>query len=855
MKKILLFIFAVMFAGQVWAENFNFFAVCSSGQTLYYKITSSTEPYTVAVTCPDTYSYYSGYSKPTGNIVIPDTVNYCGVKYAVKSIGEYAFYQCSDLTSVTIPEPMKRIGQLAFAGCSSLTTATISESVKSIGGGAFWNCYSLKSITLSFGDESNPAFFPFGQIFGISDDSGSEYGYYEIKQWTNRLSNTSTYNARFSSSLKDVTITGSHIPYRAFYNCHNLTSVHISSTVTNIKKEAFYGCTRLLKNYDNATYVSNDENSYYALVEFSNAEICEINENCKIIADEAFSSCDNLKTLIISESVRNIGKNAFEECTNLESVEIPNSVVKIDDYVFSGCDKLASITIGDALVDIGNYAFNNCTCLNSISFGNSVKNIGNYAFYNCTGLNSITIGDSVKTIGEGLFYGCTGLTSVTIPNSITNVGKSVFYACSNLVSVTFGESVASIDAEAFGECANLKVITCMSPTPPTLTNDPFTNVDTIYVPVRYVNTYKTAPIWKRKTILPINIAVSADNTMGTVSCTANAGNDNITVTAVPTANYHFVNWSDGSTDNPHETTSTEPGSLTAYFAAHTEVTDAAIAATCTAIGLTTGKHCSVCGKTTVPQQEVPKLAHTAVVDIAAVAPTCTTDGLTERTHCSICNTIISEQTIIPALGHTAVTDAAVAPTCAETGKTEGSHCSICNTILVPQNTIPANGHIEIVDAAVAPTCTEIGKTEGKHCLACGKVLIAQEVISAKGHTVVTDAAITPTVTSTGLTAGAHCSVCGAVIVAQEVIPALGEQGGNTNPATTVSESAVNAINIYAHGNTIIVENAAEEIRVYNAMGALVGRDSINRVRTEIPVNGTGVYLVKVGNVAKRVMVN
>ena len=118
----------------------------------------------------------------------------------------------------------------------------------------------------------------------------------------------------------------------------------------------------------------------------------------------------------------------------------------------------------------------------------------------------------------------------------------------------------------------------------------------------------------------------------------------------------------------------------------------------------------------------------------------------------------------------------------------------------------------------------------------------------------TDAAITPTVTSTGLTAGAHCSVCGAVIVAQEVIPALGEQGGNTNPATTVSESAVNAINIYAHGNTIIVENATDEIRVYNAMGALICRDAIHRVRTEINVNGAGVYLVKVGNVAKRVMV-
>ena len=87
------------------------------------------------------------------------------------------------------------------------------------------------------------------------------------------------------------------------------------------------------------------------------------------------------------------------------------------------------------------------------------------------------------------------------------------------------------------------------------------------------------------------------------------------------------------------------------------------------------------------------------------------------------------------------------------------------------------------------------------------------------------------------------------------------QGGNenTNPGTAVVESAANAINIYAHGNTIVVENATDEIRVYNTMGALAGRDAARHVsaekRTEIRVNTAGVYIVKVGNVARRVVVN
>ena len=73
--------------------------------------------------------------------------------------------------------------------------------------------------------------------------------------------------------------------------------------------------------------------------------------------------------------------------------------------------------------------------------------------------------------------------------------------------------------------------------------------------------------------------------------------------------------------------------------------------------------------------------------------------------------------------------------------------------------------------------------------------------------------------------------------------------------TEVDEEPANDVNIYAHHNTIIVENATEEIRVYNAMGALVGRDVACRVRAELQVNGAGVYIVKVGNVAKRVMVH
>ena len=207
----------------------------ADGKIIYYNYTNNRTELEVS----SSYAY-------SGNIVIPESVTYNGTTYSVTSIGNSAFFGCSNLTSITIPNSVMSIGEYAFNDCGGLTAVHISDlnawcniqfsdnplsyahhlylngqeirnllipnSVTSIGASAFNGCSGLTSVTFS--------------------NSVTSIG-------------ASAFNG--CSGLTSVTFSNSvtSIGSSAFTNCSGLTSVTIPNSVTSIGSSAFYGCCSL----------------------------------------------------------------------------------------------------------------------------------------------------------------------------------------------------------------------------------------------------------------------------------------------------------------------------------------------------------------------------------------------------------------------------------------------------------------------------------------------------------------------------------------------------------------------------------------------------------------------------------
>ena len=408
------------------------------------------------------------YNGSAETVDIPKTID----GKSVTSIGKYAFYYCSSLTSITIPDSVTSIGDWAFESCTSLTAIDVEAGNSN---------YTSVNGVLFNKDKTELICYPAGKTdksYNIPD-SVTSIGYYAFQDCSSLTSITipssvtSIGGSAFSgcTSLTSITIPDSvtSIGDLAFSDCTSLTSITIPDSVTEIGSSAFSGCTSLTS--------------------------ITIPDSVTSIGDLAFSGCTSLTSITIPDSVTEIGSSAFQDCTSLTSITIPNSVTSIGYYAFYGCTSLTSVTIPDSVKAIYSSAFSDCSSLTSVTIPNSVTSIGEYAFRDCSSLTSITIPDSVTSIGDYAFSGCKSLTAIdvevgnnnytsmngvlfnkdktelicypagktdksyNIPDSVTEIDWRAFEDCTSLTSITIPDSVTSIGNWAFNGCTSLTSIT------------------------------------------------------------------------------------------------------------------------------------------------------------------------------------------------------------------------------------------------------------------------------------------------------------------------------------------------------------------------------------------------------------
>lgn len=578
-KKVALFslLFFALFKP---AFAFDFSAVCSTGQTLYYSITSSSS---VELIAPGGVVYsssnWAGYTRPTGNIIIPSSVSYGGTTYSVTSMAGGTFMLCDQLTSIAIPNSIKYIGSwaLASSGIATINYPTTAIWVEEfVLSGTPWlesqpdglvylgnTLYCFKgnmpeNYALTIPSNTN-------SIAGRAFSPGYEVGYtnlvsVSIPNSVEYIGGSAFYKCHLNSLTlpSSLKVIGSHA-----FGCNYFTNVTIPSEVISIGSSAFAQCGSLTTVVINARSITDDQQLISPFYNCPYLTTVSFGNNVQHIPANLCSGCSSITgSLSLPSSLLSIGEYAFDGCTGLVgSITIPNSTTEIGQGAFYGCTGITTVTIGTSVNAIGGGAFGNMSNLTTVNY--NAINCANATYPFGYTICSFNIGSTVQAIPDNLIYYCENLTSVTLPNSITRIGSSNFSSCGLQGVLSLPPSLNNVGFGAFNNNPGITAIQSNVTTPPTIESlngmsNAFNNgnIDIpIIVPCGTVSAYQNAPGWSYFTNYQEpagcthQISASAyPSNGGTVSGggTYNSG-ANCTLTATPNANNIFINWTENGT--------------------------------------------------------------------------------------------------------------------------------------------------------------------------------------------------------------------------------------------------------------------------------------------------------------------
>lgn len=295
---------------------------------------------------------YWGIAK---NVIIPDSFD----GQAVDAIGSKAFQKNTYIRNVTVPDTVTWIASNAFYECSALESINLPNGIKDIPSSCFRET-ALKRI--------------------IIPKSVTNIAYYAFREC--RELEEVVFEA--GSNLKSI---GKY----AFYNCTKLTSWILPDSVTSIGEYAFFGCEEM-KSFEIG------EDSQLAQLGASAFYACKtlksiyIPSNLAGLESNVFSYCTNLETVRFGDGYNSatIGEWVFHECKALKEIILPDSITALPQGTFFNCFELSSIQMSPDITSVGKSCFSYCKKLEEISLSPNGTSLEENAFQYCTGLKSIS---------------------------------------------------------------------------------------------------------------------------------------------------------------------------------------------------------------------------------------------------------------------------------------------------------------------------------------------------------------------------------------------------------------------------------------------------------------------------------
>lgn len=556
-----------------------------------------TTSYTGGTVVKQTYYGVSTTSTTSSTYCIPTSLR--SVKVTGGNILYGAFYNCTMLTSIVIPDSITTIGEGAFYNCTGITSIGIPDSVTTIGKSAFSNCTSLTNIEI-------PA--------GVTEFD--EYTFYHCASLASviigdNVTSIGPYAFANCISLTSITIPNSvsTIYYNAFNGCSKLASVRLGSGITTIQGDAFYACSSLTDVYYSGNIAGWCGISFGGIASNPGYYADNLYIGGKVIADK----------LDIPATVTEIKVYAFAGCENLRSVTIPNSVTSIGSYAFKGCNDLTIYYTSQKSqwdnVELG--AYNTELTEATLYYYSEPQRVANPK-ETCTTAGSyddVVYWATDNGISNEEVSREAGVATVPATDHAWSKVSYVWGAGNGSCTATrtCGNDASHIETES--ATVTSKVTQAQGCLIPELTTYTATFTNAAFATQTKANVETKAEAGHN---YESEVTDPTCTEQGYTTHTCTRCGDSYKDTYVAALGHNTENVPYSSDSENHWKVCTRCGAHI-DVTAHTVVIDEAVDPTCTTTGLTEGSHCSVCGEILVPQESIP-ITHTSGPD--GICPIC-----------------------------------------------------------------------------------------------------------------------------------------------------------------------------------------------------------------------------------------